>query len=145
MACKSNIGRGSRPQLVACHLLHSAGRHTLCDTLARVSLGPTSYVTAIIGGKSVKIVDSNKDRVLEWFAEWAAEQQDGLGASRLVLVPIPSSSTLASSPATFRTALMAMEIAKRLRRRSVVRPVLRFKAQMISSRAGGPRDPQCDL
>ncbi|MCK9919272.1 hypothetical protein MXD81_60095 [Microbacteriaceae bacterium K1510] len=86
-----------------------------------------NYATVQIGGQCVRITDANKDRAMDWFAEWSAPRVDSLGSGRKILVPIPSSKSTPESPATFRTAIIANKIAA-LASNTTVAPVLRFKA-----------------
>jgi len=103
-------------------------------------LHQNSYSWVAIEGRNVKITEANKDRAMDWFAEWAAGYVNGLGRHRKVIVPVPSSKTTLASPATFRTA----EIAQRIAKRSINTlpfPSLRFKKEMPNSREeGGTRD-----
>jgi hypothetical protein len=50
-------------------------------------LSPNSYSNVFIGGRGVAIRDSNKDRALEWLAEWAAPIVDAHGPDPKVLIP----------------------------------------------------------
>jgi predicted amidophosphoribosyltransferase len=93
-----------------------------------------------IGGRQVKIVESNKDSAMDWFAAWAAERINALGTSRKIIVPIPSSKTTLVSQPTFRTALIAQKIAA-LCKAATTFPSLRFFAERLNSREeGGSRD-----
>ena len=67
-------------------------------------LNPHQYSLVCIGGKLVSIRDNNKDMALEWLAEWAAPLVNAHGQGRKVLIPIPSSKSIASSADDFRTA-----------------------------------------
>jgi hypothetical protein len=70
-------------------------------------LNPRQHSRVCIGGRHVSIKDNNKDLALEWFAEWAAPFVNAHGQGRKVLIPIPSSKTIASSADDFRTAQIA--------------------------------------
>src|SRR6202044_1900333 len=74
-------------------------------------LGANSYSNVLIGGRWVSIKEGNKDRALEWFAEWAAPIVDAVANGKKVLIRIPSSKTTPSSPGVFRTAEIARAVA----------------------------------
>lgn len=100
-----------------------------------------AYTRVTIGGQSVKITEANKHRAIDWFAEWAALKVDALGLAVPILLPIPSSKTVAASPRGFRTDLIAQAIAAKCQRTPQVVPILRWDQQMTPSSEGGPRDP----
>lgn len=100
-----------------------------------------NYATMQIGGQWVRIEEATKDRALDWFAEWAAPHVIDISGPK-ILVPVPSSKTTLTSPADFRTAVIANKVAA-LCPGTVVAPVLRFKAARANSRdEGGSRSPQ---
>jgi hypothetical protein len=113
----------------------------LVKAVKGLPLHPNSYSRVPIDGRSVRITEANKDRAMDWFAEWAADHVNTLGRHRKIIVPVPSSKTTLSSPPDFRTA----EIARRIAARCVNTmpfPSLRFKKEMPNSREeGGTRDP----
>lgn len=99
------------------------------------------YVWADVAGRRVKIAEANKDLALDSFGEWGAARIKALyGDRKVVLIPVPSSKTVISSPPDFRTARMANKIAEHCN--AVVHPALRFKKEMSSTREGGPREPE---
>jgi hypothetical protein len=107
------------------------------------NLNPNQYSTVRIGGRSVPIKENNKDRALEWFGEWAAPFVEAQGGGEKILVPIPSSKTVAASSDDFRTAIIARAVARLCKPPAAVAPVLRWKRAMPSaSEEGGSRDPQ---
>lgn len=107
-----------------------------------LSLNASAYTDVTIDGKAVRIVEANKDRAIEWHATWAASKIAELGAGRKILVPVPSSKTVAASPETFRTMQIANAIAERVPN-SLVLSTLRFIEAKPSSREdGGSRDPK---
>lgn len=109
-----------------------------------LDLNPKSYSTVQIEGRWVRITSVNKDRAMDWFAEWAAQQINAAGNGPFVLVPIPSSKSTPTSAAIFRTAAIADKIAA-LVPGAKVAPYLRFKAERPNSRdEGGSRSP-CTL
>jgi hypothetical protein len=90
-------------------------------------------------GRRETIKEANKERSLEWFAEWAAPFVDAHGLAQKVLIPIPSSKTVESSAGDFRTAQIADAVARYCRSARVA-PVLRWKRPIASaSEEGGPR------
>jgi hypothetical protein len=104
-------------------------------------LNPHQYSLVCIGGKAVSIRDHNKDRALEWFAEWAAPLVNAHGQGRKILIPIPSSKTIASSADDFRTAQIARAVASRCNPPVAVSAVLRWNHEMPSAnKEGGSRD-----
>lgn len=105
-------------------------------------LNGNSYSDVQIDGKTVRIVEANKDRAIEWHANWAAKKVADLGDGRKILIPIPSSKTTLASPEDFRTMLIANAIAARVPN-SFALSTLRFKESRPSSREeGGSRDPE---
>ena len=104
-------------------------------------LHPKSYTWVKIGTQSIKIADANKDKAIDWFAEWAAPRIDALGHGDKVLVPVPGSKAVVHSSADFRTAEIARAIARKCRPQVTVAPIFRWDQPMQSSREGGPRDP----
>jgi len=106
-------------------------------------LNPRQYSNVSIDGKTIPIRDGKKERALEWFAEWAVPIVDSHAKGRKVLIPIPSSKTVAASPDDFRTALIARAIAEKCTSSVVVAPILRWSKTMPSaSEEGGSRDPR---
>jgi len=105
-------------------------------------LPPKQWTKVTVGGKRVRVDHANTQNAVEWFAEWASDQIDGLGHGPKILIPIPGSSTLAASPANFRTAILARRIAAHCWRPTVVVPWLRFRDARTSSHGGGTRNPQ---
>ena len=51
-------------------------RH-LVKAVKGLDLNPSAYSYVTIGGHRVRIVESNKDRAMDWFAEWAARHVGG--------------------------------------------------------------------
>ena len=100
----------------------------------------SAHTTVTIGGRRVKITEKTKDMAIEWFAEWAAPLVDALGIQPKIVVPISSSSTVGKDPATFRTAKLASEVAKRCTTQATAFPFLRWKEAKPNSRNGGTRD-----
>ena len=101
------------------------------------------YARVTIQGKRLKVNEKQKDRALEWFAEWAAPIVSAHGAAPRILVPIPSSKTVAQSPPDFQTARIARAIAAQCNPRPIVAPILRFRRPIPSaSDEGGSRDPK---
>ena len=112
----------------------------LVKAVKGLPLHPNAYTVVQIGGHKVRITEKNKDKAIEWFAEWAVPLVDALGHQEKTLVPIPSSSTVAKAPATFRTAKLADEIAKRCSTPTQAFPFLRWKRPKPPARCGGTRD-----
>ena len=112
----------------------------LVKAVKGLPLNENAYTKVLIGGREVRITETKKDRAIEWFAEWAAPLVDALGIQQKILVPIPSSSTVAKDPATFRTSKLADEIAKRCKTAAASFPFLRWKKSQPSTRDGGTRD-----
>jgi hypothetical protein len=107
-----------------------------------LELHGNAYTDVQIDGKSVRIVEANKDKAIEWHASWAASKIAELGNGRKILIPVPSSKTIIESPEDFRTMLIAKAIAARVPN-SLALSALRFRAARPSSREeGGSRDPQ---
>jgi len=107
-----------------------------------LDLNPNAYTYVTVDGKQRRIADSNKDDSIDWFAAWAAAQIDALGTRPKVLLPIPSSKTIANSPETYRTFMLAEAIAKRVKS-CTISSALRFVEARPSSREeGGSRDPK---
>jgi predicted amidophosphoribosyltransferase len=78
---------------------------------------------------------------LEWFAEWAAPFVNAHGQGRKVLIPIPSSKTIASSADDFRTAQIARAVAAQCNPPATISAVLRWNHVMPSANEeGGSRD-----
>lgn len=112
----------------------------LVKAVKGLDISAKQYTWVIIGGVNVKITDETKDRSIEWFAEWASAKIDAITVRPKVIIPVPSSSTVATSAPTYRTALIADAIAARCKR-AVAAPVLRFQNAGASSRSGdGTRD-----
>ena len=107
-----------------------------------LDLSPNAYTYVTIQGKSHKITNESKDDAISWFAEWAVFQIGGLGAGpNIILLPIPSSKTVVTSPEDYRTCRIANAIASLLPK-SLVSSALRFKTPLPNSREeGGSRDP----
>lgn len=114
----------------------------LVKAVKGLDLNPKAYTWVKIAGRRVKITETNKDEAIRWFAAWAARRIDVLGDADKVLVPVPGSSVVRTSPDDFRTALIARAIAARSKTPTVVAAVLRWKTPMTPSRDGGPRDPR---
>lgn len=101
-----------------------------------------NYAQVQIGGQWARIDEANKDRALDWFAEWAAPHVNSIDDGPKVLIPVPSSKTTPTTPADFRTAVIAGKIAA-MCPKTVVAPVLRFRAARPNSREeGGSRSAQ---
>jgi hypothetical protein len=106
-------------------------------------LNAKQYAMVQVGGRRTAIRQANKDTALEWFAEWAAPIVDETARGQKVLIPIPSSKTIPSSPDNFRTAEIARIVAARCQTPAVVAPVLRWTKPMpLASEEGGSRDPR---
>jgi hypothetical protein len=106
-----------------------------------LSLSANAYTDIPIDGKTIRIVEANKDRAIDWHASWAASKIAALGDGRKILIPVPSSKTTLASPDTFRTMLIAKAIEARVPN-SFTLSALRFKEARPSSREdGGSRDP----
>jgi hypothetical protein len=99
-------------------------------------LNANAYTWVTIGGRNVKIVEANKDRAMDWFAEWVALRINALGSHRKIIIPIPSSKSTLQSPPTFRTAVIAQKIAA-LCTNTLPFPSLRFEAERPNSRKEG--------
>jgi predicted amidophosphoribosyltransferase len=100
----------------------------------------SAYATVKIGEKWVAVAEANKDRAMDWFAEWAAGHVNSLGTGPKIIVPIPSSKTIVTSADDFRTAIIAAKVAG-LCPNTVACPNLRFDQVMASSsEEGGTRD-----
>jgi predicted amidophosphoribosyltransferase len=114
----------------------------LVKAVKGLELNPKAYTWVMIDGTNCKIVESNKDRAIKWFANWAAEKIAALGGQPKVLIPIPSSKTVVTSPEDFRTFKIAQEIAARVPNATAT-SLLRFVEPRPSSREeGGSRDPK---
>jgi hypothetical protein len=112
----------------------------LVKAVKGLELNPKAWV--MIDGTNCKIVESNKDQAIKWFASWAAAKIIALGAQPKVLIPIPSSKTIVASPEDFRTFKIAQEIAARVPKATAT-SLLRFIEPRPSSREeGGSRDPE---
>ena len=117
----------------------------LVKAVKGLDLNPNAYDDVAIGGGIVRITQANKDRAMDWFAEWGAAQLAKLPAGPKIIVPIPSSKSIPGGQPTFRTALIADRIA-RLSNQTTSAPVLRFKAARPNSReegGGGPGGRRC--
>lgn len=101
-----------------------------------LDLTPKAYTWVPIGGHNVRVAEGNKDRAMDWFAEWAAGQVNSMGNGPKVLVPVPSSKSTPDTPADFRTAVIADKIAALCPNVTVV-PALRFKTARSNSREEG--------
>jgi len=103
---------------------------------------PSAYVPVWIDNRRIRITHSNRDKAIDWFAQWAAPRVTALGDHRnKILIPIPSSSSTEGSNPTFRTALIAEEIARRCGNHVIAFPFLRWLRAKLSARNGGTRDP----
>jgi predicted amidophosphoribosyltransferase len=101
-----------------------------------------AYAWTMIGGRNTKIVETNKDSAIDWFVEWAAPRINNLGSKRKVIVPVPSSKSIVTSPPTFRTAIIAQKLAAACDN-TISFPELRFAAQQPNSREeGGSRSAE---
>jgi hypothetical protein len=99
------------------------------------------YSEVVIDGQRVRITDANKDRAVDWFAEWGAAQIATLPTGPKVLVPVPSSKTTLFSDPDFVAAALSDRIARRVEH-AVSFPRLRFSEPRASaSEEGGSRDP----
>lgn len=106
-----------------------------------LELNPKSYSVVTVGGRRISISETNKDRAMDWFAEWASEKIQALPSGPKVIIPIPSSKSTPQSAPTFRTALIGQRIAKLCSYTKSI-SVLRFKAERPNTREeGGSRDP----
>ena len=115
----------------------------LVKAVKGLELNPSAYSMVEIDNRSVTIRDANKDRAIEWFAQWAAKRVAALGTQdQKVLVPIPPSSVTVESPSTFRTSVIASEIAKRCTTYTTVAPLIRWRRPMANTRDGGTRNPE---
>lgn len=112
----------------------------LVKAVKGLELNKKAYTWVQIARQNVKIVEANKDQAIGWFAEWAAQKLDALALESPILLPIPSSKTVAASPRGFRTDLIAQAVAAKCRRPPKIVPILRWAQPMIPSRDGGPRD-----
>jgi hypothetical protein len=106
-----------------------------------LALSEAAFSHVLIDGRTIRITNANKDRAIEWFAQWAAQKLEELPGSPKILVPIPGSATTIDSAPDFRTALIAEKIAARMRTARAF-PWLRFNAARPNSRQGGSRDPE---
>jgi len=106
-----------------------------------LQLHPNAYTRVQINGAWVRIKEANKDRAIEWFAEWAAPIIDGLARGQKVLIPVPSSGVVRDSAPDYRPKILADAIAARVQGQVAVAPALRWRRPMVPSRQGGPRDP----
>ena len=113
----------------------------LVKAVKGLDLNPNAYSYVTIGGQRVRIIGGNKDRAIDWFAEWAAKHVQDLGKHPKAILPVPSSKSTPAKPATFRTAVIAQKIAA-LCPNTTALPVLRFKAERPNTREeGGSRSP----
>jgi hypothetical protein len=104
-------------------------------------VGEKQYASVDINGVRTKITPNKEDAAIEWFARWAAAKLTAEhGEETVVLVPIPSSKTIASNAAQSRTAVLARKIAE-LRPNTLVHTGLCFGEEQLSTREGGSRDP----
>ena len=108
----------------------------LVKAVKGLSLNANAFSRVMIAGRWQKITEANKDLAMDWFAEWAAQHINALGVHRKIIVPVPSSKTTPSSPASFRTALLAQRISA-LCRNTLPFPSLRFAAERPNSREEG--------
>jgi hypothetical protein len=99
-------------------------------------LNPNAYSRVLIGDRGVTITEANKDRAIDWFAEWAAGHINARGAHRKIIVPVPSSKSTLKSPPNFRTAVIAQKIAS-LCVNTLPFPSLRFESERPNSREEG--------
>src|ERR1700730_5371612 len=83
----------------------------LVKAVKGLDLNPNAYSYVTIGGQRVRIIEGNKDRARDWFAEWAAKHVQDFGKHPKVILPVPSSKSTPAKPATFRTAVIAQKIA----------------------------------
>jgi predicted amidophosphoribosyltransferase len=114
----------------------------LVKAVKGLDLHGNAYTWVAIDGTNRKIVNANKDDAIAWHAGWAANRIAALGSQPKILIPIPSSKTIISSPEDFRTFKIAQSIAARLPN-SVIISGLRFREARPSSREdGGSRDPE---
>ena len=91
----------------------------------------------------MKIIDANKDRAVDWHAEWAAGHVTGIQGQK-ILVPVPSSKSTPSTGADFRTVMIANKIAAACPG-TIVAPSLRFKKARPNSREEGGSRAAGDL
>lgn len=100
------------------------------------------YCTVRIGGQWVTIRESNKDRALEWFAEWAAPLAAAASPVRKVLVPIPNRSAFIGSGTEPRTAAMARAIQAVMGEEAAIcADILRWSCQLPRSTDAASRNP----
>jgi hypothetical protein len=100
------------------------------------------YTTVKIGNSYVAIRDGNKDRAIEWFAEWAAPIVRAQSSAMKVLIPIPNRSAFLKSGTTPRTALIANAIRKAVGTNdAVVADILRWTKELPKSTNGESRRP----
>ena len=114
----------------------------LVKAVKGLDLHANAYTWVPIDGTNTKIVNANKDLAIKWFAAWSGAKIIALGAQPKILIPIPSSKTIVTSPEDFRTFKIAQEIAARVPNATAT-SLLRFVEPRPSSREdGGSRDPE---
>ncbi|TIP18408.1 hypothetical protein [Mesorhizobium sp.] len=106
------------------------------------TLPSTQYATVKIGGKWVTITDKNKDKAIEWFAEWAVPLIKAAGIGPKVLVPIPNRSAVVGKKDTPRTAAIANITKTACGAGVVVADVLRWKKDLPKSTDSASRKPE---
>ncbi|MEV8642673.1 hypothetical protein AB0V79_06980 [Mesorhizobium ciceri] len=102
----------------------------------------SQYATVSIGGKWVNVTDKNKDKALEWFAEWAAPLVKTVGIGPKVLVPIPNRSAVVGKKDTPRTAAIANATKAACGGGVVVADVLRWRKDLPKSTDSASRKPE---
>ena len=107
-------------------------------------LNPNAYTNVLINGVWTSIREPNKDQAIIWFAEWAAAivDSEAIQWAPTILVPIPSSAASIGTAPTFRTALIAAEIAKRAKTKVQVAPYLKWKKPRPKSTDSASRKPE---
>jgi hypothetical protein len=103
---------------------------------------PTQYATVQVGGAWVSIRNANRDRAIEWFAEWAAPIVTGIAPVKKVLVPIPNRRAFVGSGVEPRTAALAAAIQAKIGDDAVCADVLRWRRELPKSTNEASRKPE---
>jgi hypothetical protein len=105
-------------------------------------VGPKQFAWVDVGGVNTKVTPTRENWAIDWFAHWAVAKINAeYGARPVVLLPIPSSTTIASNAGDSRPATLASRIAA-LRQNTVCHTGLCFCKEQLSTREGGSRDPE---
>jgi hypothetical protein len=112
----------------------------LAKAVKGLELG-NGYTDVQIDGKRCRIVNSNKDDAIPWFAGWAGAKIAELGSQPKILIPVPSSKTIVSSSEEFRTMKLAQAVAARVQGATAISALRFIEARPSSREEGGSRDP----